>query len=372
MIEVRPVLNKKDLQEFIMLPFWLYKNDPNWVPPLISDQKKFFDPKQNGYYDHSEVILFLAWEGNKAIGRISAQTNTQHNLEHKDKVGFFGFFECEDNQPAADKLFNAAVEWNKNRGMDTVRGPMNFSVNEECGLLVDGFDSPPYIMMTHHLPYYEKLLLNSGFHKAKDLYAYLFIVTTFPEKVERVAKYAMKRNSFTVRTLSKNKKQQKADILTIFELYRKAWVYNWGAVPMTEGELHHLVKTLLPLIEPGLVLIAEVNGVPAGFSLAMPNYNEVLKVMKGRTNPLAMLKAYFKSRHITTARVITMGVIKEYQSRGIDLVFHYYSFKNGIPMGIKEAELSWVLEDNDMMIREAELFDAKIYKTYRIFDKEIV
>jgi hypothetical protein len=371
MVEIRPVLTKKELKTFIMLPFRLYKNDPNWVPPLISDQLKFFNPKHNGYYDHSEVCLFLAWENGRAVGRISAQTNVQHNLEHKDKVGFFGFFECEDNQEAADALFEKAAKWNEARGMDTLRGPMNFSVNEECGLLVDGFDTPPYLMMTHHLPYYEKLLLNSGFTKAKDLYAYHYTVSALPEKIERAALYTMKRHRFTVRTLSKHKKQMKRDIATIFEIYRKAWQYNWGAVPLTDGELDHLVKTLLPLIEPDLVLIAEVNGVPAGFSLAMPNYNEVLKVMNGKLNPITMLKAFIKSKHITTARVVTMGVIKEYQNRGIDLVFHYYSFKNGIPKGYKEAELSWVLEDNVMMIREAELFDAHIYKTYRIFDKTI-
>jgi len=371
MIEVRPVRTKQDLKAFIMLPFRLYKNDPNWVPPLIGDQKKFFDPRHNGYYDHSEVQLYLAWDGDKVTGRISAHTNTQHNIEHKDRVGFFGFFECEDNLEAADALFQAAVEWNKAKGMDTVRGPMNFSVNEECGLLVDGFDTPPYIMMTHHLPYYEKLLLNSGFHKAKDLYAFSFEVGPLPEKIERTAQYVMKRNSCTIRTLSKNKKQQKEDIRTVFEIYRKAWQYNWGAVPLTEGELDHLVKTLLPLVEPDLVLIAEVKGEPAGFSLSMPNYNEVLKVMKGRTNPLTLLKAYIKSKHITTARTLTMGVIKEYQNRGIDLVMHYYSFKAGVPKGYKQAEISWVLEDNVMMIREAELFDARIHKTYRIYDIEI-
>jgi hypothetical protein len=372
MIEVRRVLQRQDLKQFIMLPFRLYKRDPNWVAPLIKDQYDFFNPEKNGYYDHSEVQLFIAVENGKTIGRISAQTNTQHNLEHKDKVGFFGFFECEDRQDATDALFKAAMEWNKKKGMDTLRGPMNFSVNEECGLLVDGFNTPPFLMMTHHLPYYEKLLLKAGFAKAKDLYAYMHEVTTMPEKIERTAQLLMKRNRFTVRTLSKDKKQLKKDIETVFHLYREAWQYNWGAVRMTEGELNHLVKELLPLVEPKLVLIAEVDGIPAGFSLAMPNYNEVLKVMHGHLNPITMLRAWLKSKHITSARVITMGVLKEYHNRGIDVVFHYHSFKNGIPMGIKKAEMSWVLEDNVMMIREAELFDAKIYKTYRIFDKAIV
>jgi len=372
MLEIKPVLNKKDLKTFIMLPFRLYKDDPNWVPPLISEQLKFFNPRKNGYYDHSEVMLFLAWKDGKAVGRLSAQTNTQHNLEHRDKVGFFGFFECEDDRDAANLLFAKAMNWNKVRGMDTLRGPMNFSVNEECGLLVDGFDSPPYIMMTHHLPYYEKLLLNAGFVKARDLFAYQYIITSLPEKIERAAKYVMRRNNIKVRSLSRNKQEMKKDIQTIFDVYRKAWQYNWGAVPLTEGELKHLVDMLLPLIEPGLVLIAEINGVPAGFSLAMPNYNEVLKVMNGRINPLTMAKAFFKSKHIKNIRVITMGVIKEYQNRGIDLLMHYYSFMSGLPKGYEKAELSWVLEDNVKMIKEAEMFEAKIYKTYRIFDKEIL
>jgi len=372
MIEIRPVLDKKDLKTFIMLPFRLYKDDPNWVAPLIGDQKKFFSPGHNPYFEHSEVALYLAWEGDKAIGRISAQTNTQHNIEHKDKVGFFGFFECEDNQEAANALFTQAVKWNKERGMDTVRGPMNFSVNDECGLLVSGFDTPPFIMMTHHLPYYEKLIVNAGFSKVKDLYAYLLERTTMPEKIEKAAQYIMRRKSFTIRTLSKDKKQQREDIATVFRIYRKAWEYNWGFVPITEAEFNHLVKTLLPIVEPDLVLIAEVNGEPAGFSLALPNYNEVLKVMHGRVNPITILKAYLKSKHIGSARVITMGVIKEYQNRGIDVVFHYNSYKNGLPRGIFKGEFSWVLEDNVMMIREAEMLDAHIHKTYRIYDKAIV
>ncbi|MBM4399841.1 MAG: GNAT family N-acetyltransferase [Candidatus Cloacimonetes bacterium] len=373
MVEVRPVISKKDLMMFIMLPFRLYKDDPNWVAPLINDQKKFFTPMENPYYQHSEVMLFLAWENGKAIGRITAQTNTRHNLEHKDKVGFFGFFECEDNQAAADALFAKAVEWNKSRGMDTVRGPMNFSVNDECGLLVEGFNTPPFVMMTHHLPYYERLIVSAGFSKVKDLYAYLLERKTMPEKIEKAAQYIMKRNNgLAIRTLSKNKKQMKEDIATIFKVYRKAWEYNWGFVPVTEAEFDHLVKTLLPIVEPDLVLIAEVNGEPAGFSLALPNYNEVLKVMHGRVNPITVTKALFKSKRIRSARAITMGVIKEYQKRGIDIVFNYHSYKNGLPKGFFKGEFSWVLEDNVMMIREAEMLGAHIHKVYRLFDKAIV
>jgi GNAT superfamily N-acetyltransferase len=372
MIEVRPVLSKKDLKTFIMLPFRLYKHDPNWVAPLIAEQWKFFDPKDNPYYWHSEVELYLAWDGNKAIGRISAQTNTQHNLEHKDKVGFFGFFECEDNQEAADALLNETIKWNKKKCMDTVRGPMNFSTNEECGMLIDGFETPPFIMMTHHLPYYKKLMENAGFVKARDLYAYMNERDTMPPQIEKAAKYLMRKNTFTIRTLSKEKKQLQEDIRTAFQVYRKAWEYNWGFVPITEDEFNHLAKNLLPIIDPEMVFIAEVDGKPVGFSLALPNYNEVLAVMHGRQNPITLIKAYFKSKHIGSARVITMGVIKEYQNRGIDIVFHYYSYKNGIPKGFIRGEFSWVLDNNVMMNREAVMLGAHIYKTYRLFDKAIV
>ncbi len=372
MIEIRTVLGKKDLKAFIMLPFSLYKNDPNWVAPLIKEQWEFFNPKENPYYDHSEVELFIAWENGKAIGRITAHTNTQHNIEHKDKVGFFGFFECTDNQEAANALLNKTLEWNKTKGMDTVRGPMNFSTNEECGLLVDGFNTPPFIMMTHHLPYYQKLLENAGFTKARDLYAYLSERSVMPEKIERAAKLLLKRNKFTIRSLSREKEQLREDIQTAFKVYRKAWEYNWGFVPITEGEFNHLAKNLLPIIDPDMVFIAEVDGVPVGFSLALPNYNEVLMVMHGRSNPYTLLKAYFKSKHIGSARVITMGVIKEYQNRGIDIVFHYYSYKNGLPKGFFRGEFSWVLDNNVMMMREAEMLDAHIYKTYRLYDKAII
>ncbi|HOD18099.1 MAG TPA: GNAT family N-acetyltransferase [Candidatus Cloacimonadota bacterium] len=371
MVEVRPVLTKKDLKTFIMLPFRLYKHDPNWVAPLIGEQKKFFNPKYNSYYEHSEVALFLAWENGKPIGRISAQTNTQHNLEHKDKVGFFGFFECEDNQAAADALFEAALKWNKERGRDTLRGPMNLSVNDECGLLVKGFDKPPFIMMTYNPPYYEKLILGTGFHQVKDLYAYYLERTTIPERIEKAALQIMQRKNFTVRTLSTDKQQQKKDIETVFKIYREAWQYNWGAVPLTDGELKQVVRTLLPIVDPDLVQIAEVNGKPAGFSLALPNYNEVLSVMHGRVNPVTMIKAYFKSKHISSARVITLGVIREYQKRGIDIVFHYNSYKNGLPKGFFKTEFSWILDDNVMMIREAEMLNAELYKIYRLYDKPI-
>ena len=372
MISITPVISKQELREFIMLPYRLYKDDPNWVPPLISEQWKFFSPKKNPYYKHSEVMLFLAVENSRTIGRISAHTNTQHNLEHKDQLGFFGFFECERNPVAARLLFDAAYEWNRYRDRSGMRGPLNFSVNHDCGLLIDGFQYPPSVMMTYNPPYYQELYETCGLSKAMDLYAYYSYRTEIPPRVVKAAELIQKRYNPQIRSLDKtSKKTLRSDLETVFEIYTKAWQYNWGFVPLTKDEFRQLVDELLPIADPDLVLIATVDGKPAGFSLALPNYNEVLKVMNGRINPITLLKAYKAKKKITSARVITMGVIKEFQQHGIDTLFYYHSFKNGIPKGLVHGEFSWVLENNEMMIRVAEMLQAERYKTYRLYEKPI-
>lgn len=371
MITIVPVTTKAQLKQFILLPYALYKGDPNWVPPLIMDQKKLFHPEHNPYYQHSEVQLFLALDADKVVGRISAHSNTQHNLEHKENIGFFGFYESIDHLDVARQLFAAAYAWNGKRGFSSMRGPMNFSVNEEIGLLIDGFDTPPMVMMRHDKPYYQKLYEASGLQKTMDLYAYLSLRTEMPERIDRVAAAIEKRSGVKIRHLSKNKKQLRQDIEKVFEIYTKAWEYNWGNVPMTKAEFEHIVAELLPIADPELIFIAEKDGRPAGFSLALPNYNEVLKVMKGRVNPISLLKALWAKRKISSARVITMGVIKEFQGHGIDSLFYYYSYKNGLPKGIVRGEFSWVLENNTMMIRVAQMLDAVAYKTYRLYDKAI-
>lgn len=371
MVKIVPVENRKQLMNFIMLPFELYKNEPNWVAPLISEQKKFFNPAKNPYYLHSEVQLLLALKDGKVVGRISAHTNTQHNKEHKENIGFFGFFESIDDQEVANALFDTAYEWNKKRGFTSMRGPLNFSVNEECGLLVDGFDTPPMVMMRHDHRYYQKLYETWGLTKTMDLYAYLSEHKEMPERIGKMAELLTKRNKVTIRSLSRDKKQMKKDIETVFQIYTKAWEYNWGNVPMTKAEFDHIVSELLPIADPDLVFIAEIEGKPAGFSLALPNYNEVLKVMHGRINPITLVKAMIAKRKISSARVITMGVIKEFQGRGIDSIFHYHSYTNGLPKGYIHGEFSWVLENNTLMMHVAEKLDAYIYKTYRLYDKAI-
>ncbi|MCB5286523.1 MAG: GNAT family N-acetyltransferase [Candidatus Cloacimonetes bacterium] len=371
MLSIVPVDSKKLLSRFIMLPFGLYKDDPNWVAPLIMDQYAFFNPQKNPYYEHSKVQLFLAIEDDKVLGRISAQSNTQHQKEHNEDIGFFGFFDSVDRIDLAQALFQAAGDWNKKQGFASMRGPMNFSVNQEIGLLIDGFDTPPMVMMRHDHPYYQKLYEACGLTKTMDLYAYLSERSEMPERIERLAAAIEKRSGVSIRSLSKNKKELQKDIETVFEIYTKAWEYNWGNVPMTKAEFDHTVAELLPLADPELIFIAEKDGHPAGFSLALPDYNQVLKVMNGHVNPLTMIKALIAKKKINSARVITMGIIKEYQGRGIDTLLYYYAYKNGLPKGIFRGEFSWVLENNTMMIRVAQMLDAIPYKTYRLYDKNI-
>lgn len=367
-IEVRPVSSRGELLAFIKLPFRLYKNDRNWVAPLISDQIKLFSPKHNPYYEHSEVQLFIAFDNGKVVGRITAHTNTQHNKFHQDKVGFFGFFESEWKQEIADALVTAAAEWNRKRGMDTMRGPMNLSVNDECGLQIEGYEMMPFIMMPHHFPYYLELLENTGMVKSKDLMAYYTYRQTTPERVERLGRMLEKRVKCSVRCLSKNKAQLKKDIETVFTIYTKAWERNWGFVPMTRKEFDHTVQTLLPIVDPELVFIAEVDGQPAGFSLALPDYNQVLYYMRGKVNPVTIIKALYYKNKVNRVRVLTMGVIHEYQGRGIDSILYYYSFIEGMRKGLFNAEFSWVLEDNIMMNRVAESLTAHNHMRYRILD----
>ncbi len=367
-IIITEVNNSKDLMRFIKFPFELYKKDPNWVPPLIFDQKNLFNPSKNPYYEHSEVQLFLAEKDSKVVGRITAHTNREHNKFHEDKIGFFGFYESLDDLEVAKALFSKASQWLISKGCDTMRGPMNLSTNDECGLLIDGFNTPPFVMMTHHLPYYDKLFTACGLFKAMDLYAHLLNAPTMPKILEDMATRIETRIKCQIRCLSKKKEQLRTDIETVFTIYQKAWEKNWGFVPMTKKEFNHMVDNLLSVVDPNMVFIAEVDGKPAGFAVALPDFNEILIKLNGRIFPFGIFKILTGQKKIKGAREITMGVVPEFQGRGIDILFYYYSYKAAIKRGIIRGEYSWVLETNTMMNRIAKHLGAKIHKTYRIYD----
>lgn len=374
MIKIVPVNSKKYVLKFIKLPFKLYKNDPNWVAPLISEQKKFLDPKHNPYFEHSEAQLFLAYKGKEVVGRISAQTNRMHNKTHNDKVGFFGFFESINDKEVAHALFDAAKAWLLTKELDVMRGPASFSVNDECGLLVDAFDSSPMLLMTYNPANYMDLITGYGFRKAMDLLAYYVPVKEPPERLARLARKIESRGNFTIRALeSNNKKKLRKDIETIYRIYEEAWELNWGYVPCSAKEFDQLVDRLLPIVKPEFIFIAEVDGKAVGLSVTLPDYNYVLKKMKGRMFPFGWLKFLLNVNKIDGLRVTIMGVLDEYKGRGIDVVFYCKSFETAAKHknNYTKAEFSWILESNTMMNKIAKSLTAEVYKTYRLYDYKI-
>lgn len=360
-------------KDFIYLPWTaqIYKNDNNWVPNLLAEDKKLLNPAVHPFHKHAEVQLFVAYDERKnAVGRIAAIVNQLHNEFHNEQVGFFGCFECINDKAVAQQLFKAADDYLKSKGMKVMRGPMNFSTNETCGLLTEGFDSPPVFMMTYNPRYYLELFDYCGLLKAKDLYAYyLSSSIQVPNSLHRIAERVRLREGVVVRTA--DMKHLDKEVTIIKEIYNKAWSKNWGFVPMTDDEFRFMAKDMKQVIDPALLLIAEVNGKPAGFSLALPDLNEALRHVNGRLFPFGIFKLLWYSRKIKQARVITMGMVPEYQKRGIDVLFYLKSIENALARGYIGGELSWILEDNILMNRTIESIGGKLYKKYRIYDKPL-
>ncbi|MBI4834859.1 MAG: N-acetyltransferase [Planctomycetes bacterium] len=365
-----PVKDKKTLERFIKLPWAVYKDNPYWVPPLIDEAKKLFDRDIHPFHRHAEVELFLALNNaDNPVGRIAAIVNYNHVNYHKEKTGFFGFLETVDSSEICKALLDAAGNYLKARGMEKMRGPASFSSNEQWGLLVEGFDSMPVVMMPYNPPYYEKLLANYGLAKSKDLFAYYVDESIkLPDKSARIAERIMSRKEIVIR--NPDMKNFKSEIDIIKEIYNKAWQHNWGAIPLTDEEMDYMAKDFKTLLDPELLFIATVDGKPAGFSMAIPDYAPVLKKLNGKLSPLGIMKLvwYTKVKKIKRLRLITMGVVPEYQKRGIDVIFYMETVKRGLAKGYREAELSWVLEDNDLMNRTLQSFGARVYKKYRLYD----
>lgn len=370
-VDIQPVTTRRELKAFIKLPWQLYDGDPNWVPPLILDLKKMLDRKKNPFFLHSEAEYFLARKNGEIAGRIAAILNRNHNNAHDEKTGFFGFFECIDDTQVANALLDAAKAWAKDRGMTRLRGPANFSTNDTCGLLIEGFDSPPAILMTYNPPYYLKLLADAGFQKIKELYAYMFTHDMpIPDRFKKFAEKVMEDPTVSIRGL--DLKDFKREVEIVKTIYNDAWQNNWGFVPMTDEEFDHLASDLKPVVDPEIAFIARVNGEPAGFSLALPDYNEILKDLNGRLLPFGIFKLLWRKNKIKRARVITLGVRTKYQKkRGLAPAFYYETYRRGTNKGYEKGEFSWILEDNVLMNRALEGLGAKLYKRYAFYEQEI-
>jgi len=371
-VQIRAAQGKKDIDKFVQFPFYIYRNNPYWVPPLIGERKSFLDPAKNPFFQHSEVQLFLAERDGEVVGTIAGIINHKHNEVHADKVGFWGMFEVIEDYSVAEQLFIAARDWVKAQGMDTIRGPMNMSVNDECGLLLDAFDSSPVVMMTYNLPYYVDFVERFGFQKAMDLYAYQIDLRPYlaheslPEKLVRVSELTRKRSGVTVRRA--NFGDFDNELRTAAEIYNQAWSKNWGAVPMTEAEFDHLGHTLRPLLDPALIYVIEKDGKAVGLSLSLPDLNQPLLHVRGRLFPFGWLKLWYYSKKIKTVRVFIMGVLEEYRSQGLDSIMHMETVEAALSKGMEQMEMSWILETNTMTRRIIERVGGRIYKTYRIYD----
>jgi hypothetical protein len=365
---IKKVVTKADKKKFVKLLWKIYKDNPYWVPPLIIDRLSMIDKEKHPFYKDSDTEFFLAEKDGEIVGRIAAIVNHNYNKFHDEKTGFFGFFESINDQEVANKLFDTAGTWLKEKGMIVMRGPMNPSTNYECGMLITAFDLSPFVMMTYNPEYYLKLVDNYGFIKAQDLNAYqLKYETTVSDKLKRVAEIVQKRKDFKIRSI--NMKNFDDEVKTIKEVYNNAWSKNWGFVPYTDAEFEHLAKDLKMIVEPSLVLVGELNGKAVGFSLTLPDINEILiKIPNGRLLPTGIFKLLLNKKKVKAARIIVLGIVREYQKLGFDAAFYYETWKRAAEINIKVGEASWILENNIMMNRSAEMMSGKLYKKYRIYD----
>jgi GNAT superfamily N-acetyltransferase len=378
-LQVAAVESTQDMDDFITFPWKVYASDPYWVPPILSDRRDFLDPQKNAFFDHARAQYFLARRNGQAVGTIAAFTNDYYNEFQEVNTGFFGFFEALDDPPAAAGLLQIAEKWARQAGHASILGPAQFSTNDECGLLVDGFDDPPRILMTYNPPRYVDYLVDAGYKKAMDLLAYRVDAekfrTNFPGKLQRVVDKMRRRERFRLRKMDLKVFDREVAIAKL--IYNKSWEKNWGFVPFTDREFDHLADELRQLIDEDLTAIVECNGEPIGFGLCLPDVNQPL--LKAYPRPKAietftMLKLlwHWKVRgDIDWVRMFVMGTLPEYRGTGVDALMYMQVAESALQKGYKWAEISWVLENNLMMNRTAELMGGEIYKTYRMYEKAL-
>jgi GNAT superfamily N-acetyltransferase len=371
MKKVVPVQSKKELGIFIDFPHDLYVNDTNYVPELFIAQRDLLT--KHPFLKHNALQCFLVYDGDKVTGRIAAIQNNAHNEFNKKADGFFGFFDCINDWETAKLLFDTAAEWLKERNLNTMIGPVNFSTNEPCGLLIKGFDSAPMLMMTYNAPYYVDLLEKAGFAKNIDLIAWHWDGQNYDDKSVRLLdslQERLKRSNVTIRKI--NLKDFKNEAAKLREVYNKAWDQNSGFVPMNDEEFDYVAKDLKLILDPDFALVAEHEGQIVAFGLALPNYNEIFKTIKrGRLLPTGIFKLLFNKSKITSIRIYALGVIDGYRKMGIEAVLYGTIIKEYKRKGYLHAEAGWTLENNDMVNKAIQAIKGDPYKTYRIYEKAI-
>jgi GNAT superfamily N-acetyltransferase len=366
---IQAVGSRADLKRFIKYPFARYRHDPHWVPPLLVSEREQFDPGKNPFYEHARLNLFLAERDGKTVGRIAAIDDDNHNQTHDDNLLFFGFFEAEDEE--AGKVLLARVEERAQKlGREVIRGPANPSMNHSAGLLIDAFDSDPFVMMPYNPPEYPRYVEAFGYGKAKDLYAWIFDRGWEVKKIGRLAERIRKRHSdLVIRPV--DMKRWDEELERFRDLYNRSWERNWGFVRYTDAEFDHLAKEFKMILDPELVALAEVGGELAGITVLLPDANQVFKRMRGRLLPFGIFYFLGRNRIIDQLRLPILGVAPEYRDRGFELAMIHELYERVLARGYQRCEASWTLEDNRAMNHVIEAGGAKHYKTYRVYQKEL-
>jgi GNAT superfamily N-acetyltransferase len=368
-LSIIPVASRADRKRFLNFPWQLYRGDANWIPPLRRNQEELVGYRPHPFYLHNEVQTFLATRNGEVCGRIAAIVNRGHIRQHAEPRGFFGFFECEDDQATANGLFEAVRAWLAERDVPLVRGPMNPSISYEVGTLVEGFDTPPTFMMTYNPPYYPRLIEGYGFRKTQDLYAYWGHVDMLPQvqaRYQRNVDQIQERCGIRLRPLDTTRFLE--DVQTFLTIFNRSLTNTWGFVPMTPEEVRHAAQGLRHLIVPQLALAAEIDGEVIGAVLALPDYNPRIKEIDGRLFPFGFLRLLCRKDRIKRVRILSANVLPEYQLLGVGLVLLSGLTPQAVAWGVREAEFSWVSESNALSRGSLEKAGAKRQKTFRVYD----
>ncbi len=374
-LEVSQVRTRFDLDRFVKIPWRIYAEDPQWVPPLMADAKEFLNPHKHPFYEHGAAVQFIATRDGVPIGRILASDDSRYNQQRNENVGCFGLFECIDDRKAAGALLDTAAGWLRNRGRSVIRGPIDYSTNYPCGLLVDGFHTPPRVMMNHNRPYYAELLESWGLAKVKDMYAWWFVDSrNMIDRWRNVSQRLAKRSNVIVRPFRQN--DFAAEVQRCREIYNQSMHDHWGFVSLTDAEFHYMAKRLSQLAVADLILIAELDGRPVGCCITLPDFNEAIRPLNGRLTrfgvPIGLGRLAYRLRHVKTARMIVLDVLEGYRRRGIAEMMILRTLDYGKnTLGYTDAELSWTDEDNEQVNRTIKTVGGWRYKTYRIYEKEV-
>ena len=370
-IAIQPVETRSQQKRFIRLPWRIYQDDPCWMPPLIMSQEELLGFRKHPFYERSKSQSFLVTRGGRDVGRITAIVNAGHIDRYTEQRGFFGFFECDDDTAASRALFQAAGDWLHAQGMTCIRGPANPTLNYECGLLIDGFDTPPFFMMTHNRPWYAHLVENAGFGKIEDMFAFYgktSMLDGIDPKLATMIQGVKERFGVTLRPLDKSRFAE--EVRMFLHIYNESLGGTWGFVPLTPGEVDHMAASLKYLIEPELAIVAEVGGKPVGAVFCLLDYNPRIKAIDGRLFPFGFLRLLWNKKAIKRLRAISTNVVPEYQAWGIGLVLMSGLYERFIKWGLEEVEFSWVLESNYLSRRTLERGGAIVTKKYRMYQDD--